>query len=302
MPSRIDIGPGGGPYVELDESTGDFVIRIPNNVLDVDTARVTNASTPTDETDLVTKGYADSLKEGLDVKDSVEAASTGDIDLTSATDPNPVDGVTLADGDRILLKDQATGSENGIYDVVTATDPTTWVRSGDADSDAELTDGTFTWVNEGTSNADKGFILITNDPITVGTTNLQFVQFSGAGQISAGTNLNKSGDTINLDATISLSAVDVSGQYTIGNQKLATAVVDSGQVSLSSGSATVTTGITTVDATFYPAIGVDDPGADVAGLAAQLDFNSTSGEYELTVKETDSSQNPTVNYDIVRVR
>jgi len=301
MPSRIDIGPSGGPYVELDESSGDFVIRIPNNVLDVDTARVTNASTPTDETDLVTKGYADSLKEGLDVKDSVEAASTEDIDLTSSTDPNPVDGVTLTDGDRILLKDQATASENGIYAAATATDPTTWTRPPDADGD-DLTDGTFVWVNEGTTNADKGFILTTDDPITVGTTDLTFVQFSGAGQISAGTNLNKSGDTLNLDATISLSAVDVSGQYTIGNQKLATEIVDSGQVSLASGSATVTTGITTVDATFYPAIGVDDPGADVTGLAAQLDFNSTSGEYELTVKETDSSQNPTVNYDIVRVR
>jgi hypothetical protein len=301
MPSRIDIGPSGGPYVELDESSGDFVIRIPNSVLDVDTARVINASAPQDETDLVTKSYADSLKEGLDVKDSVEAATTGDIDLTSSTDPNPVDGVTLTDGDRILLKDQTTASENGIYAAATATDPTTWTRTPDADGD-DLTDGTFVWVNEGTTNADKGFILTTDDPITVGTTDLTFVQFSGAGQISAGTNLNKSGDTINLDATISLSAVDVSGQYTIGNQKLATEIVDSGQVSLASGSATVTTGITTTDATFYPAIGVDDPGADVTGLAAQLDFNSTSGEYELTVKETDSSQNPTVNYDIVRVR
>lgn len=302
MPSRIDIGPSGGPYVELDESTGDFVIRIPNNVLDVDTARVTNAGTPTDDTDLVTKSYADSLKEGLNVKDSVEAASTSNIDLTSTTDPNPVDGVTLDDGDRILLKDQTTGSENGVYDATTATDPSTWARSADADSDEELTDGTFVWVNEGTANADTGFILTTDDPITVGTTALTFVQFSGAGQISAGTNLNKDGNTLNVDATISLSAVDVSGQYTIGNQKLATEVVDSGQVSLASGSATVTTGITATDATFYPAIGVDDPGADVTGLAAQLDFNSTSGEYELTVKETDSSQNPTVNYDIVRIR
>jgi hypothetical protein len=73
-------------------------------------------------------------------------------------------------------------------------------------------------------------------------------------------------------------------------------------VSLTSGSATVSTGITATDATFYPAIGVDDPGADVTGLAAQLDFDTSTGEYKLTVKETDSSQNPTVNYDIVRVR
>jgi hypothetical protein len=73
-------------------------------------------------------------------------------------------------------------------------------------------------------------------------------------------------------------------------------------VSLTSGSATVSTGITATDATFYPAIGVDDPGSDVTGLAAQLDFDTSTGEYKLTVKETGSSQNPTVNYDIVRVR
>jgi len=90
--------------------------------------------------------------------------------------------------------------------------------------------------------------------------------------------------------------------FTLEGSPIATAVVDSGQVSLSSGSATVATGVTATDATFYPAIGVDDPGADVTGLAAQLDLDSSTGEYDLTIKETGTSQNPTVNYDIVRVR
>jgi len=90
--------------------------------------------------------------------------------------------------------------------------------------------------------------------------------------------------------------------FTLEGSPIATAVVASGQVSLSSGSATVSTGVTATDATFYPAIGVDDPGADVTGLAAQLDFDTSAGEYILTIKETESSQNPTVNYDIVRAR
>jgi len=90
--------------------------------------------------------------------------------------------------------------------------------------------------------------------------------------------------------------------FTLEGSPIATAVVASGQVSLSSGSATVSTGVTATDATFYPAIGVDDPGADVAGLAAQLDFDTSEGEYYLTIKETGTSQNPTVNYDIVRAR
>jgi len=298
MTSRIDIGPSGGPFVELDESSGDFVIRIPNNLIDIDTARITNVGTPVNGSDVATKSYVDSLEQGLDVKDSVRVTTNNtNIDLTASTDPNPIDGVSLSDGDRILLKDQTTASENGIYDAVTATDPTTWTRSDDADSDLEVTDGLFVWVNEGTEFGDAGFILTTNDPITVGSTDLTFVRFSGAGQVVAGANLTKDGNTLAVAST-----VDLTGEYQLGGNTLAQAIVDSGQVSLSSGSATVSTGITATDATFWPAIGVDDPGADVTGLAAQLDFDTSTGEYLLTIKETDSSQNPTVNYDIVRVR
>jgi len=298
MTSRIDIGPSGGPFVELDEQSGDFVLTIPNNLIDVSDSRITNVGTPTNDTDAATKCYADSLEQGLDVKDSVRATTDAtNIDLASATDPNPIDGVTLSVGDRVLLKDQTTASENGIYDAVTATDPTTWVRSDDANNDDEVTDGLFVWVNEGTNFGDGGFILTTDDPITLGTTDLAFVRFSGAGQIVAGSNLTKDANTLAVAST-----VNITGEYQLGGNTLAQSVVDSGQVSLSSGSATVSTGITATDATFYPAIGVDDPGADVTGLAAQLDFDTSTSEYKLTVKETGSSQNPTVNYDIVRVR
>ena len=124
----------------------------------------------------------------------------------------------------------------------------------------------------------------------------------GLGSLSspAAAQVGQIGDTSNrVDAYLALSDAT---SYQINGSTFATAVVDSGQVSLSGGSATVATGVTATDATFYPAIGVDDPGADVTGLAAQLDLDSSAGEYDLTIKETESSQNPTVNYDIVRVR
>ncbi len=136
---------------------------------------------------------------GLDAKDSVRVASTGNIDLASAIDPNPIDGVTLVNGNRILLKNQTTGSENGIYDCVTAIDPTTWVRSSDADINDKVNSGMYCWIEEGIANADKGFTLTTNDPITLNTTVLSFSQFSGLGQITAGIALKKTADVLDLD-------------------------------------------------------------------------------------------------------
>ena len=105
-----------------------------------------------------------------------------------------LDGVTLADGDRVLVKDQSDASENGIY--VVASSP---ARSTDANSSAKVTAGLFTFVEEGTTNGDNGFVLTTNDAITLDTTNLTFTQFSGAGQITAGDALSKSANTLNVN-------------------------------------------------------------------------------------------------------
>jgi hypothetical protein len=154
---------------------------------------------PTNDNDATRKSYVDAIEQGLDIKDSVRAATDGaNVNLGSSTDPNPIDGVTLADGDRVLLKDQSTGSENGLYEAVTATDPTTWTRTNDADEDDEVTAGLFVFVEEGSVNLNRGFVLTTNDPITVGSDSLTFTQFSGAGQVTAGTLLTKSGDTLNV--------------------------------------------------------------------------------------------------------
>lgn len=149
-----------------------------------------------DANTLVTKEYADSIKQSLDVKQSVRAATTANITIATAlNNGDTIDGVTLATGDRVLVKNQTTGSENGIY-VVGATP----ARSDDADTSADVTAGMFVFVTEGTANGDNGFILTTNDTITLGTTALSFTQFSGAGQITAGDGLTKSGNTLAVNA------------------------------------------------------------------------------------------------------
>lgn len=109
----------------------------------------------------------------IDWKESARAAADSNIDLSSSSDPNPVGGVTLNDGDRVLLKSQSTASENGLYSAVTATDPTTWTRTTDADEDQEVTAGMAVPIEEG-DNAGVRYVLTTSNPITVGSTGLTF--------------------------------------------------------------------------------------------------------------------------------
>ncbi len=145
-------------------------------------------------TSLATKEYVDATSNGLDFKASVRVASTANVDESSA--PAAIDGVTLSSGNRVLLKNQTNGAENGIY--VFNGSGSAMTRATDADADAEVTAGLFAFVEEGTVNADNGYVLTTNDSITVGSTALTFTQFSGAGQIVAGDALTKSGNTLNV--------------------------------------------------------------------------------------------------------
>ena len=140
------------------------------------------------------KGYVDAQLQGLDVKQSVRVATTANGTLATAfANGQTVDGVTLATNDRILLKNQSTGSENGIYTVNASGAPT---RATDFDANSEVTGGAFFFVEEGTVNADNGFALTNDGAITVGTTALTFTQFSGAGQLLLVTDFLKSGNTL----------------------------------------------------------------------------------------------------------
>lgn len=107
-------------------------------------------------------------------KSPVRLASTADIDLGVTADPSPIDGVTIADGDRILLKDQTAGLENGIYDCVTAIDPQTWVRSSDFAADADIVSGLIVLASEGTLAGDNIYVLTTNGDLVLDTTALVF--------------------------------------------------------------------------------------------------------------------------------
>ena len=184
-------------------------------------------ATPTDAAHIATKGYVDAARQGLDVKASVRAATTAAINIsTDLNNGDIIDGVTLVTGDRVLVKNQGTASENGIY-VVTATGA--GVRSSDANGTAdtgELTSGTFTFVEEGTVNFDSGFVVSTNGAITVGSTGITWTQFSGAGSFEAGDGLSKSGTTVNVNVTanrtaITADAIDIASTY-VGQSSITT--------------------------------------------------------------------------------
>lgn len=133
--------------------------------IDVSSNRIVNVGAPTAGTDAVTKNYVDSVATGLVWKDAVRAAAVVDVDLTN---PGAVDGVTLADGDRVLLMGQNDPAENGIYTFTGGA----LQRAGDADSAAELRPGSIATVSEGAGQGNKTYVLITDGPITLGTSPL----------------------------------------------------------------------------------------------------------------------------------
>lgn len=131
------------------------------------------------------------LTDLLTVKQSVRAATTANITLAGL---QTVDGVSLLAGDRVLVKDQTSPAQNGVYIVV---DPGFWTRATDADTDAEVMSGMFMWVMEGTAHADSGWVLTTDNPIVLGATGLVFAQFTGAtAALTAGNGIVVSGGLI----------------------------------------------------------------------------------------------------------
>ena len=184
-------------------------------------------TTPTEYLHIATKGYVDSARQGLDVKQSVRVATTGPINI--ATDLNGgdiIDGVTLAPGNRVLVKNQSTASENGIYQANVG-GPAQRTADADGTTDTgELKPGTFTFVEEGTANADKGFVVSTNGTITVGSSSIEWTQFSGAGSFTAGDGISQDGNTINVNVTanrtaITADAIDIASTY-VGQSSITT--------------------------------------------------------------------------------
>ena len=212
--------------------------------VDVANKRITSVAEPTQSSDAATKNYVDAVKTGLDVKDSVRVTTTANLTGTYANGSSGVgatltnsgtqaaltiDSIVLAAGDRVLVKDQTTALQNGFYVVTNVGSASTnWVltRSLDADQNTEITPGAFTFVEEGTVGNDNGYVCTNTGTITIGTSPITFVQFSGAGQITAGAGLTKNGNTIDAVGTanrisITADAIDIASTY-VGQSSITT--------------------------------------------------------------------------------
>lgn len=216
-----------------------------DNNLDLNSKKITNLAEPTLATDAATKGYVDAMSVGLDIKSSVVCRSVSSSGWTTAVYNNGTNGIgatiTISSGayamfdaafvlnDRVLIAEGAD-LKNGIY-VITATSAAnggtvTLTRSTDFDAPSKITSGAFTFIETGTLYADSGWVLKTDGAVVVGTTALEFVQFSGAGQITPGAGLTKTGNTIDVIGTtnritVNADSIDIASTY-IGQTSITT--------------------------------------------------------------------------------
>jgi hypothetical protein len=218
------VGNSVGNGLDYDDSSGaisvdpsEFALNAvgaPTGNVSLATYKITGLGTPTDSTDAATKAYVDSVTEGLHIHESARAATTANVNLANALENgDTLDGVTLATGDRVLVKNQTTQSENGIYVVQASGQPT---RATDFDTATEVDSGDFIFVYAGTVNASTGWVQ-TNKPATIGTDAIVFTQFSGAGTYLAGNGLTLTGSTFTIDTTIT---ADLSTSQTLTNKSI----------------------------------------------------------------------------------
>jgi hypothetical protein len=217
-------------------------LNISSTAWDFTTASTFSVPAPSASSSAATQGYVDSVAQGLDIKASVRLATvTGD--LASFTYSGGVltqqvlaaitiDGVTPALNNRVLVRHLATASENGIYTISQVGDgaSTAWTltRAADFNTSALASPGAFVFVEEGTANADAGFVMSANGPITLDTSDITWTQFSGAGQVDAGAGLSKSGNALSVN-------VASAGGIEISSDNLQLKLADSSLTSDSSG-------------------------------------------------------------------
>lgn len=168
------------------------------NGLDLSSQKIINLADPSATTDAANKQYVDNVARGLYWKAPVRVATTANGTLaTDFENGDSIDGVTLATNDRILIKNQSTAADNGIYIVQASGAP---ARAADADTNGELAPGTAVTVTEGTANADKTFLIISDAAITIGTTAQTWGQLGGGSSYTGGNGIDISGSVISAVA------------------------------------------------------------------------------------------------------
>ena len=268
----------------------------PTSAVAMNSQKITGLADPTGDNDAANKGYVDGVAQGLDVKDSVVATTTANGTLSTAfANGQSIDGVTLQTGDRILIKNQTTASQNGIYNVNASGAPS---RTTDMATGSNAA-GAFVFVEEGTVNAENGFTCTTDTgSAVVGTNNLTFAQFSGAGQIIAGDGLEKSGNTLSTDLkangglviestelALKLYASSITGTLAIG---------DGG-----TGATTASAALTTLGLSNYAKTLIDD--ADAAAARTTLGLGSIATQAANSVAITGGSITNLTTFDGITI-
>ena len=268
----------------------------PTSAVSLNSQKITGLADPTGDNDAANKGYVDGVAQGLDVKDSVVATTTANGTLSTAfANGQSIDGVTLQTGDRILIKNQSTASQNGIYNVQASGAPS---RATDMATGANAA-GAFVFVEQGTVNAENGFTCTSDTgSAVVGTNNLTFAQFSGAGQIIAGDGLDKSGNTLSVDLkangglviesteiAVKLDASSITGTLAIG---------DGG-----TGATTATAALTALGLSNYAKTLIDD--ADAAAARTTLGLGSIATQAANSVSITGGSITNLTTFDGITI-
>jgi hypothetical protein len=268
----------------------------PTAAVSLNSQKITGLADPTADADAANKGYVDGVAQGLDVKDSVVATTTANGTLSTAfANGQSIDGVTLQTGDRILIKNQTTASQNGIYNVNASGAPSRTTDMGTGSNAA----GAFVFVEQGTVNAENGFTCTSDTgSAVVGTNNLTFAQFSGAGQIIAGDGLDKSGNTLSVDLkangglviesteiAVKLDASSITGTLAIG---------DGG-----TGATTASAALTALGLSNYAKTLIDD--ADAAAARTTLGLGSIATQAANSVAITGGSITNLTTFDGITI-
>lgn len=213
---------GTSSQIAVSSTTGDITLSLPSAV--VFPGSVTLNADPVNALDAATKQYVDAVAEGLHVHASVRVATTANVDLSNGLEAGDViDGVTLVAGDRVLVKNQSTTSQNGIYVAVTSGAAS---RAADYNTAAEIDAGDFFFVSEGTAYNNTGWVQV-DTVTTLGTDPIVFEQFSGAGTFVAGNGLTLTGNSfsINTGVTVDLNTAQTLTNKTLTSPSLTTPTV-----------------------------------------------------------------------------